>query len=82
MNDYRATSYFLCRDWLLHGAGLNVPNSKQKKQMRLLAALTNSSVPDFGAMNFSSANTWLSTRFVQWMEGGPDAAKGQILSNV
>ena len=50
-------------------AGPGLPNAKQLKQIRLLAALTERLMPDTDGMSFESANQWLIAHFAMWMNG-------------
>jgi len=62
-----------------HG-GLEVPckgpgyaNLKQRRNVHLLAAMTNASVPDVDGMTFSEADEWLAARWRAWMASGDPA---------
>ena len=48
-------------------AGPGLPNAKQLKQIRLLAALTERPMPDTDDMSFGAANHWLIDHFALWM---------------
>ena len=47
--------------------GHTVPNLKQKRNVRLLAALTGEAAPDVEAMSFSEVDRWIAKRWRQWM---------------
>lgn len=55
-------------------AGAHVPNLKQRRNVRLLAALTRQPEPDVDHLTFSEADQWLAKAWRRWMEmGGPIA---------
>ncbi len=47
--------------------GVQEPNAKQLKQMRILADLTKKRVPE-GTIGFHEANQWLNETFAEWMQ--------------
>ena len=53
-------------------AGHTKPNLKQRRNLRLMAALTDVDAPDIDAMTFAEADKWIAQRWRVWMErGGP-----------
>ena len=51
-------------------AGHTKPNLKQRRNVRLLAELTDIETPDLDAMTFSEADKWIGKRWRVWMERG------------
>jgi len=60
-----------CSSW--HGGnetlckGVQYANLKQRRQMRLFSAMTNSPEPDADKMSFSEADQWIATRWREWV---------------
>ena len=47
--------------------GHTTPNLKQRRNARLLSALTGAPVPDVDAMSFSELDQWIARHWREWM---------------
>ena len=50
------------------GAAMGLPSSKQRNQIPILSALTQTPEPDIGSMSRQEAESWVWARWVEWLE--------------
>jgi hypothetical protein len=47
---------------------MGLPSSKQRNQIPILSALTQTPEPDVGSMSRGEAESWMWARWIEWLE--------------